>query len=155
MRACLTLFPQCQLKRFPPYLCEDCISLKCRTEALLRLTACFRWDPGGGCWSSVLPTEPLCRGGSPLPATVWDPGAACPQLLLSQRAWKHVSRKSPWPSVLHHVAFCGRFLYLHFLREVLLFQIKCRCRLVKEWWNSTWAAVKEQSYKRSAEPRSC
>lgn len=77
LRACLTVFPQSQLKRFLPYLCENCISLKCRTEALQCLIVCFRWDPQRGCQSSMLPTV-ILPWGLPGPRCSLRPGGCVP-----------------------------------------------------------------------------
>lgn len=87
MRACLTLFLKVSSKDSHHSLCETCIRLKCRTEALQRLIVIeallrFRWDPPWGSWTHVLPTWQPCHWGSPLLGMIWDTGAVCPQTLI-------------------------------------------------------------------------
>lgn len=78
MRACLTLLPQSRLKRFPPYFCETCTSLKCRVEP----DGMLQMGPTVEFLEQVLSTRWLYHGGFLLLAMVWESRAACLQILL-------------------------------------------------------------------------
>lgn len=122
IRACMTLLPLSQPKKFPPYFCDTCTSLKCRIEpdGVLQM---------GPQWSSFL------YSGSAMGASDYSPWSGTQELPVCKyylEPWEHITRKPLWPLGSPHVVFCRKCLDL-FQREILLFQIKCLCHPLKEW----------------------
>lgn len=111
-------------EKIPTLLLWDCTSLKCGTEpdGMLQMGPTMEFLEQSSPHTVPLPWR--------IPTTHHGLGLRSCKYYLEP--WEHITRKPLWPPGLHHVVFCRKCLYL-FQREVLLFQIKCLCHLLKEW----------------------